>query len=210
MQNICKDFFRKNFRKLVINCGINSRKTLPECKRHSFCGAYGKKRRRQKRFVPVLGKGEQYLINSGLPVAGRVLLRQPDGGGKHPQFERADGLRRVPQPRKVVVGGIAAGHGAGSTIGGNTVFFGADDGKHPLQFFFRDIRLCQQAQTCVQHFVGVIGFRFAGGGAGKADERTEKLVPHPLSRRHRGFEKFGHEFSFLDADGPEKAAEFLL
>ena len=85
-----------------------------------------------------------------------------------------------------------------------------DDAEHPLQLFFRNIRLRQQAQTGVEHLIGVVGFRFAGGGAGKADKRTEEFVSHPLSGRCRSFELFGHEFSFLDADGPGKAAGFLL
>ena len=67
------------------------------------------------------------------------------------------------------------------------MLFGADDGKHPCKLFFRCIRLRGKAQTGVEHLVRIDGLGFACGGAGKADEGTEKGVSCLLGAGDRGF-----------------------
>ena len=143
--------------------------------------------RGKKFLVPVLGKGEQKLINGGLRLTLRALLGQRKRGGKHLQFEGADTLGRSPQADKIVIVRVAAGHGTGGAARGNAVLFSLDNGKHPLQPFLRCIRLRGKAQTGVQHLVGVVRFGLAGGGPGKPHEGTQKGISCLLSRGDRRF-----------------------
>lgn len=143
--------------------------------------------RGKKLLVPVLGKGEQQLINGGLRLTLRALLGQRKRGRKHLQLEGADTLGRSPQADKIVIVRVAAGHGTGGAARGNAVLFSLDDGKHPLQPFLRCIRLRGKAQTGVQHLVGVVRFGLAGGGPGKPHESTEKSISCLLSRGDRRF-----------------------
>lgn len=126
----------------------------------------------EKLLVPVLGKGEQQLINGGLRLTLRALLGQRKRGRKHLQLEGADTLGRSPQADKIVIVRVAAGHGTGGAARGNAVLFSLDDGKHPLQPFLRCIRLRGKAQTGVQHLVGVVRFGLVGGGPCKAHKGT--------------------------------------
>lgn len=144
---------------------------------------YGQK----KLLVPVLGKGEQQLINGGLRLTLRALLGQRKRSRNHLQLEGADTLGRSPQADKIVIVRVAAGHGTGGAARGNAVLFSLDDGKHPLQPFLRCIRLRGKAQTGVQNHVGVVRFGLAGGGPGKPHEGTEKGISCLLSRGDRRF-----------------------
>lgn len=143
--------------------------------------------RGKKLLVPVLGKGEQQLINGGLRLTLRALLGQRKRGRKHLQLEGADTLGRSPQADKIVIVRVAAGHGTGGAARGNAVLFSLDDGKHPLQPFLRCIRLRGKAQTGVQHLVGVVRFGLVGGGPGKPHEGTQKGISCLLSRGDRRF-----------------------
>ena len=143
--------------------------------------------RGKKLLVPVLGKGEQQLINGGLRLTLRALLGQRKRGRKHLQLEGADTLGRSPQADKIVIVRVAAGHGTGGAARGNAVLFSLDDGKHPLQPFLRCIRLRGKAQTGVQHLVGVVRFGLAGGGPCKAHKGTQKGISCLLSRGDRRF-----------------------
>ena len=142
----------------------------------------------QKKFrIPVLCKGEQQLINGGLRLPLRALLGQRKRGRKHLQLEGADRFRCGPQAGKVVIVRVAAGHGAGGTARGNAVLFGVYGLQHPVQLFYRGIRLCGKTQTSVQHLIGVVRFGLAGGGPGKPHEGTEKGISFLLGRGDRRF-----------------------
>ena len=77
----------------------------------------------KKLLVPVLGKGEQQLINGGLRLTLRALLGQRKRGRKHLQLEGADTLGSSPQADKIVIVRVAAGHGTGGAVRGNAVLF---------------------------------------------------------------------------------------